>query len=166
MRRSPSAKSLIFSTNTSGMWLSKLPHMIQRAALARRDIAGASVLFVGGLFGALLGGLFGTALPSEKASITLFGGCLNSLPTAARTSSAISRNGLVSGIAGNTTVTETNWPLAQLKPTLGLTPVAVSRSLSTERACLKPSVTVVVASQAARMTAVKPIAKILSMEAS
>src|SRR5438093_7520342 len=122
--------------------------------LAIRDGAGTSVLVPG------------TILPSEKASITLFGACLNSLPTAVRTSSAISRNGLVSGMAGKTTVTVTSWPFCQLKPTLGLTPVAVSRSLSTERACLNPSVTVLVASQAARLAASKAIARILIIEAS
>src|SRR5262249_8938343 len=46
------------------------PAPLQRAMLANRDSVGASVLVPG------------TTLPSEKASITLFGCCLNSLPTA------------------------------------------------------------------------------------
>src|SRR5215471_8825439 len=52
---------------------------------------------------------------------------------------------------GNATVTETSRPLFQLNPTCGLTPVACSTSASTALAYLNPSVTVLTASQAARL---------------
>jgi len=52
------------------------------------------------------------------------------------------------------TVTETNWPLCQLKPTFGLTPVADSSRSRRAAACLKPSVTVLVASQARELAAI------------
>jgi len=51
----------------------------------------------------------GTSLPSEKAKTTLFAPSLNSLPTVARTSSASSRNGFVSGSAGKMMVTEVSF---------------------------------------------------------
>src|SRR5215813_5441221 len=116
-------------------------HVPQRATLARRDAAGASAF------------VLGTTLPSEKAKTTLFASCWNSLPTAVRTSSASSRKGFVSGMAGKMTVTEASFPFCQLKPTFGLTPVAVSSALSTARACLEPSTNVLVTSQAVRLIA-------------
>src|SRR5262249_12918607 len=70
MRRSPSAKSFIFSTNTSGICAAssclQCPH--PRATLARRDVAGASAF------------VLGTPSPSAKAQTASWAPCLYSLP--------------------------------------------------------------------------------------
>src|SRR5690242_9404978 len=102
---------------------------------------------------------FGTA----KASTIFSGVCLNSWPTAARAASARSCNDFDSTRRGYWTVTETNVPFRQLNPTCGRTPVDCSRSLSTAFACLKPSVMVLTASQAASVRANTRAAAILIM---
>src|SRR5215813_2811521 len=62
------------------------------------------------------------------------------------------------------TVTDTSRPLFQLKPTCGLSPVDCWSSVSTARACLKPSVTVLTESQAAKPRAITSIARTLDID--